>query len=58
METVVREDVMKHLKSNKLFSQKQFGFLSGWSTVIQLIKVIDNWMCTLDEWDAVDVIYL
>ena len=57
METMVREDVMKHMKSYKLFSQKQFGFLSGRSTVLQLIKVIDNWMCTLDEGGAVDVIY-
>ena len=57
METMVRDDVMKHMKPNKLFGQRQFGFLSGQSTVLQLIKVIDNWMCTLDEGDAVDVIY-
>ena len=57
METIIREDVMKHMKANKLFSQKQFGFLSGRSTVLQLIKVIDDWMNILEGGDAVDVIY-
>ena len=42
METIIREDIMKHMKANKLFSQKQLGFLSGRSTVLQLIKVTDD----------------
>ena len=57
METIVREDIMKHMKTKKLFSRKQFGFLPGRSTVLQLIKVIDQWTQILDEGDAVDIIY-
>ena len=48
---------MKHMKSNKLFSRKQFGFISGRSTVLQLIKVLDNWTETMDEGRATDVVY-
>ena len=57
METIIREDIMRHMKTNKLFSQKQFGFLPGRSTVLQLIKVIDDWMSILEKGEAIDVIY-
>jgi hypothetical protein len=41
METLVREEIIEHMKLNKLFSKKQFGFISGRSTVLQ--KVLDKW---------------
>ena len=31
--------------------------MSGRSTVLQVIKVIDNWINVLDKGDTVDVIY-
>ena len=43
METLVREEIIEHMKRNKLFSKKQFGFLSGRSTVLQLLQVLDKW---------------
>ena len=42
LESIIRENINEHMKSNKLFSDKQFGFISGRSTVLQLIRVIDN----------------
>ena len=45
------------MRSNKLFSDKQFGFISGRSTVLQLIRVIDNWTEILDEGGCIDVAY-
>ena len=57
METIIREEIIKHMKFNRYFSNKQFGFLTGRSTVLQLIRVIDEWTQALDEGDAVDVIY-
>ena len=45
------------MKSNKLFSNKQFGFISGRSTVLQLIQIIDNWLEILDDSGCVDVAY-
>ena len=49
LESIIRENIVEHMKSNKLFSDKQFGFISGRSTVLQLIRVIDNWTEILDE---------
>lgn len=57
METIVREEVMEHMKSNKLFSRRQFGFLPGRSTVLQLVQVIDDWVQIMEEGGVVDVIY-
>jgi hypothetical protein len=53
METLVREEIIEHMKLNKLFSKKQFGFISGRSTVLQ--KVLDKWTEILDK--GVDIIY-
>lgn len=57
METLIREEIMSHMKRHKLFSKKQYGFISGRSTVLQLIKVLDRWTEVIDEGHAVDVIY-
>ena len=57
MESIVREEVMKFLKSNQLLSPKQFGFLSGRSTTLQLLTMLDKWTSILDRGGAIDVIY-
>ena len=36
------------MKINKLFSTRQFGFINGRSTVLQLLKVIDKWTEALE----------
>ena len=51
LESIVREQVINHLKSNKLFSNKQFGFIGGRSTTLQLLRVIDEWTKILDNGD-------
>ena len=45
------------MKDNKLFSNKQFGFISGRSTVLQLIQVLDNGTEILDNGGCIDVAY-
>ena len=57
METIIREKVMKHMTDNNLFSKRQYGFLPGRSTVLQLIEVLDKWTDSLDKGCAVDVAY-
>ena len=57
LESKIRGSIVEHMKSNKLFSKKQFGFISGRSTVLQLIQVIDNWTEILDDGGCVDVAY-
>ena len=47
---------MKHMKCNNLFSNKQFGFLDGRSTVLQLLIVLDKWTRTIDEGGSIDCI--
>ena len=43
MESIIRDSMMKYLRSNSLLSDKQFGFLGGRSTVLQLLTVVDKW---------------
>ena len=57
MEGILRDAVVKHMNDNNLFSQNQFGFLAGRSTVLQLLKVLDIWSKILDEGGCLDVVY-
>ena len=45
------------MKVHTLYSNKQFGFISGRSTVLQLLKVLDRWTKILDEGGCIDVAY-
>ena len=42
MESFLRDHVMKQLINNNLLSKKQHGFISGRSTVTQLLKYLDK----------------
>ena len=58
METMVKEDVLKHVISNGLLSLKQFGFIAGRSTVTQLLRYMDYCAEVLAKGSVTDVIYL
>ena len=57
MECIVRDAIMNHMKINSLFSNKQFGFLSGRLTTLQLLNVLDDWTETLYNGHIIDIIY-
>ena len=57
MESLIRDKIMNHMKRNKLFSNKQFGFLDGRSTVLQLLVVLDKWTKIIDDGGTIDCIY-
>ena len=57
LESIIRDSVITHMTDNNLFSPKQFGFLAGRSTVLQLLKVLDIWTKILDQGGIIDVIY-
>lgn len=57
LEGIIRDAIIKHMNHNILFSAKQFGFLSGRSTVLQMLKVLDIWSQILDQGGCLDVIY-
>lgn len=43
---------------SKLFSDKQFGFISGRSTTLQLLIVMEEWTEILDNGGTLDSIYM
>lgn len=45
-------------EENKLLSSKQYGFIQGGSTVLQLSKVLDVWTEILDRRNDIDIIYM
>ena len=53
----VRDKIMNHMKRNKLFSNKQFGFLDGRSTVLQLLVGLDKWTKIIDDGGTIDCFY-
>ena len=54
----MRNEIVDHMTRNRLFSRKQFGFISGRSTTLQLLKVMDEWTETLDNGGNIDSIYM
>ena len=56
LESVVRDKIMDHFLTNKLFSDKQFGFLKGRSTVTQLLCIMEQWTEMLETGGRVDVL--
>ena len=57
MESLVTDLVMDYFRMNDLFTDKQYGFIKGRSTVMQLLKLTDDWTKSLDDNDQVDIIY-
>ena len=49
---------MKYLKGERLLHHKQYCFLPGRSTTLQLLKVSDEWTEAIDRGKEVVVIYL
>ena len=58
METIVRNHIVDHMKKNKLFSPRQYGFISGRSTTLQLLTILDIWTEALDKGYSIDIIYM
>ena len=57
LEFIFRDAIVKHMKKNNLLSQKQFGFIDGRSTSLQLLHVLNIWMEELDQGGSPDAIY-
>ena len=58
MEAAVRETILTHLKRNSLLSTRQFGFLGGRSTILQLLTFIDKCVDAISRGNITDVVYL
>ena len=58
LEKIVQDRIIKFMKNEGLFSNRQYGFISGRSTSLQLLKVLDKWTETLDSGHSIDCIYM
>lgn len=57
LESILRDELMEHMQVNQLFSERQYGFIPGRSTILQLLTVVDKWMQGLDSGEVIDVLY-
>ena len=46
------------MKNNKFFTDRQYGFISGRSTSLQLLNILDKWTKALDNGNSIDVVYM
>ena len=58
MESLIRDQLMEYFLNCNLFSNKQFGFIKGRSTTLQLLNVVDKWTSYLEHGGQIDVIYM
>lgn len=56
-ESIIRDHIVLYFNVNNLFSNKQYGFIKGRSTVLQLLKIMDDWTEMLEHGGQIDVIY-
>ncbi len=58
MEKIVRNHLIDHFSINNLLTKRQYGFISGRSTSLQLLRVLDEWTEAVDTGHGVDCIYM
>ena len=58
MESIIRDEIMKHLTGNNLLNDAQHGFREGRSCLTNLLETIEQWTEIIDEGDCIDVAYL
>ena len=57
VEFIIWDHITEHFTKNILFSKKQFDFIKGRSTVLQLLNIFDKWAEALEDTGCIDAIY-
>jgi len=57
LEGFIRDHILKHFIDNNLFNNNQYGFLKGRSTMLQLLRIMDEWTKCLESGGQINVIY-
>jgi len=57
LESILRDHIMGYLLENDLISNKQYGFVKGRSTMLQLLHMMDKWTDYLENGGQIDTIY-
>ena len=58
LETIVKDEVLDHLKKNNLLYKYQHAFIGKRSCTTQILEALDNWTKLLENDQTVDTIYL
>jgi hypothetical protein len=58
LESLIRDVIIKHMKKHNLFSNKQYGFINGRSTILQLLHILDDWTRIIETGDNIDICYM
>ena len=57
MESVIRDSIIEYFFENRFFSDKQYAFIKGRSTTLQLLRIMDDWTEFLASGGQMGVIY-
>ena len=57
MESLIKDHLMNYFNRNNLFSSRQFGFLKKRSTILQLLRFMDELTESVDKGEEYHIIY-
>ncbi len=58
MEKLIRNAVVEHMESNRLFTTHQYGFRKGYSCNTQLLEALEDWTEAIELKKEVDILYI
>ena len=58
LEKLIRNQIVEYMQSENLLSDLQFGFIKGRSTSLQLLNIMNDWTCAIENSNSSDCIYL
>ena len=58
LEAIIKTHLIEHLEPNLLLSDVQYGFCSGRSCELQLLRVVNHWTDCFDVGKDIDILYL
>ena len=57
MESIIRDHIVTHMSSNKLFSTTQHGFVPRGKCMTNLLLSMEDWAAALQYVYSIDIIY-
>ena len=58
MESLLRDAIVQHLEKHSLLRSSQHGFMSGRSTLSNLLEYLEELTRLVDDGHSVDIVYL
>ena len=58
LEKLIHNQIVEYMQSENLLSDLQFGFIKGSSTSLQLLNIMNDWTCAIENSNSSDCIYL